>query len=310
MVPGAKLDPLSWLGQSISLYVDDDPYWQDFAKLKTESERQDFVTKNIDRAPVGLWFEVSNGLKLTLFLSGARALIEQTAPGMTSWESLEYRGQPYVKIKPTARALPRGEDGKAVNAHLFYVASGSFLLLTPSEAVLKRALDRQAASDVAQKETEKKDAANAKAADDARPPWLGTNVALQVDQAVLPILMNLGSDLVNQWMLARSWSNLAILNEWHRLYPEQDPVGVHERVWHERLICPGGGQYVWNDAWRTMESTVYGHPGEPKPGPQIPPELLNFRFANFGLTFEEQGLRARLTLDREPPAGKMEKAKP
>ena len=47
-----------------------------------------------------------------------------------------------------------------------------------------------------------------------------------------------------------------------------------------------------------------------------PPELLNFRFANFGLTFEDQGLRARLTLDRDAAAakpeaaGKTEKAKP
>ena len=41
-----------------------------------------------------------------------------------------------------------------------------------------------------------------------------------------------------------------------------------------------------------MESTVYGHPGQPKIGPTAPPELLNFRFANFGITFENQGLRA------------------
>ena len=74
-------------------------------------------------------------------------------------------------------------------------------------------------------------------------------------------------------MQLRSWSNLPILNEWKRLFPNEDPVKVHERLWHVTLICPGGGKYVWNDQWHTMESTVYGHPGQPKTGPKAPPLL-------------------------------------
>jgi len=100
-------------------------------------------------------------------------------------------------------------------------------------------------------------------------------------------------------MQTQAWNNLPILNEWHTLYPDQDPVDVHEQIWNERLICPGGGKYIWNDEWKTMESTIYGHPGVPKLGPGVPPELFKFRFGNLGVTFEEQGLRARLMLDRE-----------
>ncbi len=313
MAPGAKLDPLSWLGQSVSLFVDDDPFWQDLAKLKTQAEREQFLESSFGRLPVALWVDVSSGFKLTLFLAAARASIEQTAPGMTNWESLDYHGQPYVKISPTERAssaLPPGQDGKPVEAHLFYVASGSFLLLTPSEAVLKRALDRQVVLDAAKKNVGKKDSGKDNATDTATPPWLGNSLGLQVNHGLLPILAGLRGDFYQQRMQARAFSNLPILNEWHRLYPDQDPLAVHARIWHERLICPGGGQYVWNDAWKTMESTVYGHPGEPKPGPQAPPGLLDFRFANFGLTFEDQGLRARLTLDRELPAGEKKKAEP
>jgi hypothetical protein len=66
--------------------------------------------------------------------------------------------------------------------------------------------------------------------------------------------------------LARA-SNLPILNEWKRRYPAQDPVKLHEQFWHTTLVCPGGGRYVWNQQWQTMESTVYGHPAQPKPGP-------------------------------------------
>jgi hypothetical protein len=96
-----------------------------------------------------------------------------------------------------------------------------------------------------------------------------------------------------------SWGNLPILNEWKRMYTDLDPVAVHEQVWKIRLICPGGGKYVWNDKYQTMESTVYGHPGEPKTGPNDSPLLSEFASGSFGLTFENQGLRAQVSLEKE-----------
>jgi hypothetical protein len=47
-----------------------------------------------------------------------------------------------------------------------------------------------------------------------------------------------------------------------------------------------------------MASTIYGHPGEPKEGPPAPPVLSSFAAGSFGLTFENQGLRARAELAR------------
>ena len=67
--------------------------------------------------------------------------------------------------------------------------------------------------------------------------------------------------------------NIPILNEWKRLFPGEDPVNLHQKIWQTHLISPGGGQYVWNDEWKTMESTVYGHPGQPKDGPARPAAL-------------------------------------
>jgi hypothetical protein len=49
-----------------------------------------------------------------------------------------------------------------------------------------------------------------------------------------------------------------------------------------------------------MESTLYGHPGVPVDGPPLPAALGRVRGGNFGVTFEDQGLRARMVLDREP----------
>ena len=51
--------------------------------------------------------------------------------------------------------------------------------------------------------------------------------------------------------------------------PDRDPVAVHEAAWGATLVDPGGGTYVWNAGWETMESTVFGHPGEPKHGHEL-----------------------------------------
>jgi hypothetical protein len=76
-------------------------------------------------------------------------------------------------------------------------------------------------------------------------------------------------------------------------------VELHERVLRERLECPGGGAYVWNEEWQTMESTVFGHPGAPKVGPRRPKAWDDFDAARFALEFEQDGLRVRAELDRK-----------
>jgi hypothetical protein len=323
LVPGVNRDdPLPWLGQSISLYVDYDSFWNDLAACKTDQERVDFVIKNLRRIPIALWFEVSDGPKLKQFLDAARAVAEKTAPAET-WESLDYLGRPYVRIRYGKNPIGGWQ--------LCYAATDKFLLLTPSEALLKQAINRQIAVEAAEKAAagqaaapqdasavaaakapaEKPAPADQAAAGPKRElrPWLGTNAGVQVDHKLFALLLDSLGETYQQWMQTQSWNNLPILNEWHGLYPDQDPAALHERIWHTRLVCPGGGQYVWNEAWQTMESSVYGHPGEPKAGPAAEPELLDFRFANFGLTFEGDGLRARLTLDRKTPAGKPREAK-
>lgn len=47
-----------------------------------------------------------------------------------------------------------------------------------------------------------------------------------------------------------------------------------------------------------MESSVYGHPSQPKFGPDVPAPLENVRWIDFGLTFEKRGLRAKAEVNR------------
>ena len=300
LAPQAHIDPFGWLGSSVALYLDDGPIWKKLAEM-TPEERDKFQQHALRDLPVALVAEVSSPLKLTAFLTALRGFIEQTSPGLTVWESLTYRDQPYVRIKATEQA--RRTIGEEADLAIYYAPSGDSLTITLSEEVLKHALDRR----LAREEDQKKKGPNEKGVGvpDLGQPWLGSSLCLQVDRQMFEILNNASSNILGPSSLSdaamqlRSWSNIPILNEWKRLFPKEDPVKVHERLWHTRLICPGGGQYVWNDEWKTMESTVYGHPGQPKSGPKVSAMLGQFEKANLGVTFEEQGLRGRVELTRD-----------
>ena len=65
----------------------------------------------------------------------------------------------------------------------------------------------------------------------------------------------------------------------------------HLKVWQTELQCPGGGKYRWSEKFETYESSVFGHPGKPRM-PQNGIGLLSpFGQVDFGLTFENDGLR-------------------
>ena len=290
---------LGWVGSSIAVYLDDDPIWQELAKIASDKNAETFLPENFHRLPIAIQVEVSNGFRLAAFLAAARTWIEQSAPGMVAWESLKYKDQPYVKITPTERA--KGQQKKMEKVAVYYTASGDALLVTPHEGVLKRAIDRQ----LARKEAAKNGANKEKspATDENKKPWLGSSVGLQVDRKVIAMGVGLfnsfNHDQRQSAVQVRAWSNLPILNEWKRLYPDRDPVEVHEQVWKIRLICPGGGKYVWNEKFQTMESSLYGHPAKPKVGPIEVPLLSEIATGSFGLTFEQDGLRARVSLERD-----------
>ncbi len=255
-------------------------------KSQSLTDRNGFFARNIHRLPVALHVEVQSGLKLAAFLAGMRAFIEQTAPGMTVWETKTYNERPYVKVAPSEEA--KSEENQLEKLALYYSASGEALIVTLNEDLLKRALDRQTARRAAKKEGTEIPVPGRR--------WIGETMGFQIDRRFVRVLEAYFSENYQHMMQARAWGNIPILNEWKHRFPDMDPVQLHEQFWHRRLVCPGGGEYRWNENWQTMESSVYGHPGEPKAGPSLPVELRNVTFGNFGLTFEENGLRARVQL--------------
>jgi len=292
--PQLQVDPLGWVGNAVAVYADKDELWSEFAKAKDQQQAGQFMMRNLHRLPVALHVEVCSGLKLTAFLAGVRAFIEQAAPGMTVWEIKRHNDRPYVKVSPSSQARSGEEMLEKLAVH--YSASGEALILTFSEPLLQRAIDRKKAS------SQSKEAGKQPPGDTAG--WIGDSMCFQFDRRFLDTFQPLFAQNYRQMMQARAWGNLPILNEWKLRYPDHDPVQLHEQFWHRRLVCPGGGKYRWNAKWQTMESTLYGHPGEPQPGPTLPSAFRNVQLGNFGLTFEEHGLRARVELELGKPPRK------
>jgi hypothetical protein len=189
-----------------------------------------------------------------------------------------------------------GEDD-APPLHICYATSPDSFILTLNEDLLKRAIDRQIAREAATSRPAGAAPTTTIATQPAPQHWLGSNLALDVDRHFIDV-MRLGDEESDPQAFMRrlAWGNIPILNEWKRLYPDRDPVDVHEQAWHVRLIDPAGGKYVWNEQWQTMESTAYGHAGAPKEGPATPQALGAFQRAGFGIDFETQGIRARVVL--------------
>jgi hypothetical protein len=303
-----QVSPFSWLGDSISIYLDPDPFWNELAataktgmhNLGEPDPSMEFLFANLHRLPVAVTAEVQDPLKLALFLTGLRNLIEQTAPGMVSWTTHKYHDQPYVKMAASLAGIAPVQRKLEIN----YAATPKRLIVTLNEALLKRALDRMATA------KEKGNSSgggksgiptseNSGAASALPYSWLGTSMGLHVDRRVIEILQRtfVGGEYQSA-MQACAWSNLPILNEWKRLDPERDPVAVHQQIWKTQLACPGGGKYVWNKEFQTMESTVYGHPGQPRLGPPLPRPLQGVQSLDFGLSFENHGLRAQVEIRR------------
>ena len=274
MLPGVEGGALSWLGESLVVYADQDPFWEEMAAAPDSG---DYLEEHLDHVPVGLRVEVSSVMKVTVFLTSLRGFIEQTAPNILLWENRTHGDHTYVRI------APRKMDDLPKEFAVYYAVTGKRLLLTLSEDLLRRALDRT----------------DAALGDHGGAPWLGSQVGLQVDGRTLGLLDQIDGHKQRRHVQAAAWANLPVLNEWRRLFPDQDPVAVHEEIWGIHLRCPGGGHYEWNDKWATMESTLYGHLASPKPGPGLlRPPLDKVTSANLGVTFELGGLRAVADITR------------
>ena len=287
MAPSLGVGAFSWVGESFSLYLDDSPFFkamQDESQTESIRGSEKFIEKNLGRIPLGFNVEVRNPFKLTAFLAGLRAWIEQTAPGMTLWTSKSYKKQGYVKITP-GKGLTDDliKEGSAPIA-LYYVPSPRLLTISLSEEMIHRAIDRNLLN-------REENASNIRAS------WAGNSTALQASKPITSIFdLLMGQNFING-LQRKSWKNLHVLNEWRVQLKEMDAIAYHRKVWHTDLSCPGGGEYRWNQMFQTYESTVFGHPANPK-APKDFSVLGGWKAIDLGLNFEKDGLRVQASVTR------------
>ena len=265
---------LPWIGDTVAIYMD----------AAKKDAPHDF--------PVALRIDSRDHAKLLEFLPAARDVFAFALGRERKFETRNHNGVAYTSAVVNEEERPRF----FYNA-VHYVALPDALTISWSEDVIRRAIDRHAA-----RAKQPQPAQDARDQSPRSPAWLGSHVAVHVEPEFLKLLAGYGIGDYAGGAQRVSWANLPILNELKRRYPDGDPLDVHEKLFATRPVCPAGGRYVWNEPYQTMESTVVGHPAQPKPTPsRTSPTLDLFRSAAFGLDFEHSGLRARASLMRAQP---------
>ena len=292
-IPGIQVDLFSWIGDSFSIYADQSSFWDEWLKVAEAAdsgrgfesrEATEFLQANLNRLPVAVRLEISSGLRLGLFLAAIRGFAESAAPGLLQWETLKHNEQPFVSI---ASPMLSEEGELPDDLRIYYLATGQQLLISLDKDMITRAIDREKA---------RKDGKEIPA---GKQTWIGSNLGVKMTEQMTRLYMPLIEEATSRDMQRLSWGNLTILNEWKRRYPDQDPVEVHRKFWQRRLLCPGGGEYVWNEVTQQMESSVFGSRSNPKMPTQTPvPKLLReLKSGEFGVSFEDGGVRARVQLN-------------
>ena len=122
----------------MAVYADEDPFWAEFGKAKDGS---DFLEKNYPRLPVALYCEVKNPLGLR-GLPHHRARVCRTIGAAD-----DHLGKPRLQwpglCEDHRASQPVRVEGGVTNLCVYYAVTPNSLVLTLSEPVLKRALDRQ-----------------------------------------------------------------------------------------------------------------------------------------------------------------------
>lgn len=280
-----RIDPFAWFGSTISLYADDSPIWQ----LMTPDDRH---TPPND-LPVAVSLEVVDATKMLPFLVGLRSYLDQTLPGLIAWNTRQYGEFEYTQITISHRAAAQAREQGNREFILYYAITGSSLVFSPNEQLIQRAFARSADKNKATENTGPREAGSHLLQEDR---WLGEHLTFQLDGEFLPALESLTHSNFQRELESASWRNLPILNDWRRHFPQTDPVEKHRELFGRELFCVGG-RYRWNDAMKSMESTVFGPPGSTtESGSPAPLPFQDAESALFGITFEHGGLRARMRM--------------
>ncbi|WP_367872510.1 hypothetical protein [Luteolibacter sp. Populi] len=265
MLPGLKANPLGWVGDSVSVFLDDGFFWR---ALKI-SDNERLLGMNYLRIPLGVRIASRSSVQLAVFMTALRGIVEESAPNLVEWQQRKHGETTYVAV------VSQEEESTPMSAAIYYAALKDALILSLDEKVLQRAVDRAG----------------------KKPVNTGEHVRAEADSDASALLGMSGASRLRQQQL-ESWAALPILNEWHRRDPSKDPGVEYAAAFKEDIRCPGGKGYRWNEAAGTMESVVFGFPAEPR-GEEVKFASGPLRF-KAGINFEDDGLRLHASMEPVP----------
>jgi hypothetical protein len=297
--PALGTNALGWIGKWVSIQLEDNPFWVEVAQTTKKGEDiDDFMEDNFHRIPVIAKVDVRNPFKMTAFLAAFRAFLNQTSPGMLAWETQTHNDQAFVRISLSEKAKKEMKKSPFRDFALHYRVEPTRLTFALREDLIKKTIEDE--MDNEEKSNSTKDNSSPKV---SQPKWSGKSMGMRLSAKGIPHIQNLFQENIQASLQWRSWNNLHILNEWHRLQGVEDALKFHQQNWNTLLACPGGGNYQWNEEFQTYESSVFGHPARPKnPDSLKTSPIANLKEISFGLTFEDDGMRAKTEILRKPPA--------
>lgn len=268
MMPDLKIKPLSWVGESVSIDLIDSLYWEGLGQME--------MSQQLGHLPLVARVEVKSKLKLGLFLTAMRTLMQTTAPDTFGWINRKHGERSYVVIAQ--------QDGDEFDDpfQICYAIVDKALLVALSERHLKEAMEMEEL-----RLTE----------DQLEKLPMAKSLMIDADPAMLGVIEHMEGGSSSSSRLGRiSRDAVPILNEWRRRFPDRDPLEVHQGMFGISIDCPGGRAYRWNEQHRTMESVAYGHRGAPREPDIAPKGLLQYGRMHSGIDFVDDGLRLRLHL--------------
>lgn len=290
-----SLNPLSWIDDQVVVYAEHDEQW--LAWLAEQSPWKLSFEKVLYEAPYALFLPSKDNLRMAGFLVAFRSTLESFAPNLFEWRNVTYRDHQYV-VGELDRQAWRAEGSQP---ELCYVTTDEGVTFSFHSKMIERVIDRHLiASDSESGSGEKVESTQESASTFAFSPQLEMTALAEGLDTVARV--NARSGLYRMNRIA--WSNIPILNELRRRYPDRDPRQVYQTLFRQEIIEPTGGTYQWNNDWGTYVSSLHGFHLDPQAGPAWVSALAPGDRVSTGLRFQDGGLRAGFRWTRNEPEEK------
>lgn len=262
--------------ETVEIFIDDHPtFWKDFDE---DQDAEEYFMKNFNQFPLAIEIKFDKPESMKTLRGFFRMFMDDY---IAEESKPTFKGIAYKKLEL------ENNFGMPENANLFVLEHNSKLIVSLSEQTMKNIITRIKAREDG---TFKKDEPR---------KWLGQNLAVQTNSKFYKAIEVLWQQYYKSELKNQTWRNFPILQEWKREFPDQDPFEFHQKYWHQKMLCAGGGKLIWDKKTDAPMSTVFGNPSKPRIPMRTPTPWQGFKSFDAGVTFDTGGIRGKMMLERK-----------